>query len=116
MFLVGISVIYAVSLKPLIINPVLFILYPAGLILNLLPKQSSYWANWFNSAFKSLLIITFVILDVIPLSIRSISVIALLYLNLPPNLLSSTLPAYSLSPDITSVLRLSEEATCEGLY
>ena len=44
-FLFGISVIKAVSLNPLIVNPVLFMLYPAEFILNLLPKQSSYCAN-----------------------------------------------------------------------
>ena len=33
-FLFGISVIYAVSLNPLIVNPVLFTLYPAGFIFN----------------------------------------------------------------------------------
>ena len=111
----GTSVIYATSLNPLIVNPVLFILKPAGLILNLLPKQSSYCANWFNNAFKSLLIMTLVILDVIPLSIRSISVLTLLYLNLPPNLFNSTLEAYEFNVVIIEVLKLDADAICEGL-
>ena len=113
--LFGTSVIYAISLKPLIVNPVLFILKPAGFILNLLPKQSSYCANWFKSAFKSLLIITFVILDVIPLSIRSIRVLTLLYLNLPPNLFNSTFSAYWFNAAIIEVLKLDDDAICDGL-
>ena len=59
--------------------------------------------------------ITFVIFEVIPLLIRSIRVLILLYLNLPPNLLISILFAYSFNPLITDVLKLLGEEICEVL-
>ena len=59
--------------------------------------------------------ITFVIFEVIPLSTRSIKVLILLYLNLPPNLFISILLAYRLSDATILVLKLFSEAICAGL-
>ena len=53
---------------------------------------------------------TFVILEVIPLSTRSIRVLILLYLNLPPNLFNSTLDAYEFNVFIIEVLKLDADA------
>ena len=54
-------------------------------------------------------------LDVIPLSTRSIRVDTLLYLNLPPNLLISTLSAYPFKELIIEVLKSVADAICEEL-
>ena len=88
--LFGTSVKYTGSVVVDRKNPELLILYPFELIWNLLPKHSSYWANWFRSAFKFLLILILVIFDVIPVSTLSITCNILLYLNLPPNVFRST--------------------------
>ena len=55
------------------------------------------------------------ILDVIPLSTRSIRVDTLLYLNLPPNLLISTLFAYSFKALTIPVLKVDADAICDEL-
>ena len=111
----GVSVIKTVSDSPWILNPVLFIFNPSGFTLNSFPKHSSYWANWLISAFKFLLIFTRVILEVIELSILSITFNTLLYLNLPPNLLRSADLAYVVRDDDIFDWRSFTFATCDEL-
>ena len=67
------------------------------------------------SAFKFLLILTLVMLDVIDLSILSITFKTLLYLNLPPNLFKSAELEYVVNEVIIFDFKSFTFATCDEL-